>query len=294
MPRGATRILRQRRRAEAWSQPRASPTDAERLGRHKPRGLGNTATAIRYTCRPMQRQAWTWTTQRLPVPARMMRWGHFGTPVLIFPTAGGDFEEIERFQLIAALGDLVGTGRIKVYSIDGLAVRMWLSGTKSAEVCARFQDAYDSYVYEEVLHRIREDCQNDLIEPILAGASLGAFAAVSGICRHPDAFRTAIGLSGVYDLARNYCGVPSRDIGAFAPGTYVSDLEGEPLQRLRRRMIVLGSGEGDYENPLESTRFAACLEAKQIPCRLNLWGPQHGHTWATWHERLPRLLAEQL
>ena len=24
----------------------------------------------------------------------MVRWGHFGQPVLVFPTAGGDFEEI--------------------------------------------------------------------------------------------------------------------------------------------------------------------------------------------------------
>ena len=24
------------------------------------------------------------------------RWGHYGTPVLVFPTAGGDAEEIER------------------------------------------------------------------------------------------------------------------------------------------------------------------------------------------------------
>jgi esterase/lipase superfamily enzyme len=42
----------------------------------------------------------------------MARWGHFGVPVVIFPTGGGDFEEIERFQLIAALGELIDGGRI--------------------------------------------------------------------------------------------------------------------------------------------------------------------------------------
>src|SRR6266702_1969699 len=149
---------------------------------------------IRYTCQPMQKQAWTWTTRRLPQPARMARWGHFGTPVVIFPTAGGDFEEIERFQLIAALGGLIDGGRIKAYSIDGLAVRAWLSATSSRRDCARLQDRYDSFVYEEVLQRIREDCHDDRIEPILSGASLGAFAAISGLCRYPDAFRAAIGL----------------------------------------------------------------------------------------------------
>ena len=30
------------------------------------------------------------------------RWGHWGAPVLLFPTAGGDAEEIERMQVIGA------------------------------------------------------------------------------------------------------------------------------------------------------------------------------------------------
>ena len=97
----------------------------------------------------MQKQAWTWTTSRFPQTARLVRWGHFGMPVLIFPTAGGDFEEIERFQLVAALGPLIDGGRIKVYSVDALAVRARLSSTPSID------DRFDSFLYEEVLQRIR-------------------------------------------------------------------------------------------------------------------------------------------
>ena len=239
----------------------------------------------------MQKQAWTWTTPRLSEPARMARWGHFGTPVVIFPTAGGDFEEIERFQLIAALGGLIDGGRIKAYSIDGLAVRAWLSATAARRDCARLQDRFDSFVYEEVLPRVREDCHDERIEPILCGASLGAFAAVSGICRHPDAFRAAIGLSGVYDLPRRYGGEGS---GAFSPLTFLKTSKAEALERLKQRAIVLGSGEGDYENPADSKRVADACAAKAIPCRLSLWGAEHDHTWSTWREMAPRLLAEQL
>jgi esterase/lipase superfamily enzyme len=249
------------------------------------------ALSFRYTCRPMQKQAWTWTTRRLPQPARMARWGHFGTPVVIFPTGGGDFEEIERFQLIDALGELIGGGRIKAYSIDAVAVRAWLSATTSAQDCARLQDRYDSFVYEEVLQRVREDCQDERIEPILAGASLGAFAAVSGICRHPDSFRAAIGVSGVYDLAHRYCG---EDRAGFSPLACLVTLKGQRLEHLRRRAIILGSGEGAYENPADSKRLASACTSKGIPCRLSLWGPARDHTWSTWREMLPRLLAEQL
>jgi esterase/lipase superfamily enzyme len=71
----------------------------------------------------MQKVVWTWKSQWLREPARMARWGHFGTPLLVFPTAGGDFEEIERFQLIAAVGQLIEGGRIKVYALDAPMIR---------------------------------------------------------------------------------------------------------------------------------------------------------------------------
>lgn len=241
----------------------------------------------------MQKQAWTWTTPRLPQPARLARWGHFGTPVLIFPTAGGDFEEIERFQLVAALGELIDAGRIKVYSIDAVAVRARLAATTSPQECAGLQERFDSFLYEDVLQRIRSDCRDDRIEPILVGASLGAGTAVRALCRYSDSFRAAIGLSGVYgstyDLARNCCSTQHPEII-----TFVSTLSESQVQRLRRRAIILGSGEGNYENPADSQLLAEAFGSKGISCRLNLWGTARDHTWSTWRDMLPRLLAEQL
>jgi esterase/lipase superfamily enzyme len=242
----------------------------------------------------MKKQSWTWTSRHLPAAARMVRWGHFGAPVLIFPTAGGDFEEIERFKLVGALGALIDGGRIKVYSLDGIAVRAWLSGTQSAQACLQLQGAYDSFVFEDVLERIREDCQDPRIEPILAGASLGAFFALNGICRHPEAFRLAIGLSGVYDLACELGGVSSDGTDACPPIEYLSRLSGSQLEQLRRRKVILGCGQGDYETPLASQKMAAALASKAVPCRLSLWGPARDHAWSTWCAMLPGLLAKQL
>jgi esterase/lipase superfamily enzyme len=241
----------------------------------------------------------------------MARWGHFGTPVVIFPTAGGDLEEIERFQLVAALGALIDGGRIKVYSVDAVAARAWLAANTSPQECVSLQERYNSFLYEDVLQRVRLDCQNDRIEPILVGASLGADAAVSTLCRHPESFRAAIGLSGVYggvfdevvggsrvfgctgfgytgELARG-SGVPSQDAAG-----YLATLAGPQLDRLRQRAITLGSGAGDYENPAASKRLADAFGSKGVACRLELWGPTRDHTWSTWRDMLPRLLAERL
>jgi esterase/lipase superfamily enzyme len=242
----------------------------------------------------MQKQAWTWTSRHLPQPARMARWGHFGAPVLIHPTAGGDFEEVERFQLIAALGQLIDQGRMKAYSIDGLWVRAWLSAAVPAPECARLQNSYDTFLSEEVLQRIRQDCQDDHIEPILAGASLGASMAVGGLCRHPEVFRAAIGLSGIYELTHGPCAASGARFAGFSPLSCLASVAGAQLERLRHRPIILGSGAGDYENPGDSKRLSEALAAKGVSCRLSLWGPAHDHTWSTWREMLPRLLVEQL
>lgn len=226
----------------------------------------------------------------------MVRWGHFGTPVLIFPTAGGDFEEIERFQLVAALGGLIDGGRIKVYSVDALAERAWLAANTSSQERFSLQERYDSFLYEDVLQRIRSDCQNDRIEPILVGASLGAAGAVSTLCRHPDSFRAAIGLSGIFggvsgSACECACGSSSR---GRTEAAFLATLSGPQLERLRQRAVILGCGAGDYENPADSKQLAAALVSKGIACRLDLWGRTRGHTWSTWREMLPHLLAEQM
>jgi esterase/lipase superfamily enzyme len=101
----------------------------------------------------------------------------------------------------------------------------------------------------------------------------------------------AIGLSGVYELAPRYC---DEDSTAFSPLACLQTAKGQRLEQLRRRAIILGSGEGDYESPADSKRIADTCVSKAIPCRLSLWGPRRDHTWSTWREMLPRLLDEQL
>ena len=208
----------------------------------------------------------------------MARWGHFGAPVLIFPTAGGDFEEIERFELVAALSSLIDAGRIKVYSVDALAVRARLSASTNLD------ERYDSYLYEDVLQRIRTDCQDQSIEPVLVGASLGAATAVRTLCGHPDGFRGTIGMSGVYSDASG-CSKKNATIG------YVGGLSAAQLAQLKGRAITLGTGAGDYEKPSESKLLADALGAKGVACRFHDWGAARDHTWSTWRGLLPGLIS---
>lgn len=233
-----------------------------------------------------------WFSGNVQQEMQLVRWGHFGTPVLLFPTAGGDAEEIERFHLITVLKPLLDAGRIKVYSVDSVAGKAWFSGQHSAEYCSRLQNCFDAYIYTEVTPAIRRDCGSADIEIITAGASIGAFNAVATLCRHPDAYKTAIAMSGTFDLSKYLEGSFNQDFYFSSPLHYLPRLEGPQLDRLRQRFVLLPTGEGDYEDIGQSWRIANVLGAKGIPNRVDSWGANYHHDWITWREMLPKYLAE--
>ncbi len=239
-----------------------------------------------------QKDTFRWYSPRIEQEVQLVRWGTYGTPVLLFPTAGGDAEEVERFHLIRVLEPLLEAGRIKIYSTDSVAGRAWISGKKTGEYCSKLQNHFDAFIYEEVTPAIRKDCATDDIEIIAAGASIGAFNSVATLCRHPDAYKLAIAMSGTFDLSKYLEGRFNQDFYFSSPLHYLPNLEGPQLDTLRRRSILLPTGEGNYEDIGESWRLAKLLGAKGIPNRVDSWGPEYHHDWVTWREMLPKYLDE--
>ena len=235
----------------------------------------------------------SWDSPRVESRIKLVRWGHWGTPVLIFPTAGGDAEEIERFHVVQALWPLIEAGRIKVYSCDSLAGQVLVSGQYTPEYCGIFQNRYDACVYHEIIPAIRADCASPDIAVITAGASIGAFNALATLCRHPDAVSMAIGLSGTYDLSRFFGGSLPQEFYFASPMHYLPALaDGEQLDVLRTRMAIMAFGQGRWEDPQESWCLARILGDKGVPNRVDAWGPQYDHDWPAWREMLPRYLDE--
>ena len=240
------------------------------------------------------RKAVTWHSERVQREVKLVRWGSFGQPVLLFPTAGGDAEEIERFLMIRVLRPLLDAGKIKLYSCDSVAGKAMLSREGSARHQMWLQNMFHQYVRHEVLPAIRNDCQADL-EVWTAGASIGAFHAVAAVCRWPDVFSRAIAMSGTYDIRRFYdCGPNdfSDDFWVSSPLHFVPTLAGRHLEVLRSRFILIPSGEGRAEDIGESWRLAHVLGSQGIPNRVDPWGPNVHHDWETWRAMLPKYLGE--
>lgn len=233
-----------------------------------------------------------WYSPHVEKEIQLIRWGHMGIPVLLFPTAGGDAEEVERFHLIGVLMPLIEAGRIKVYSTDSVAGQAWISKQHSPEYCSRLQNMFDALICQEIVPAIRKDCETPDIEVIACGASIGAFNSVASVCRHPDVFCLAIAMSGTYDLSKFNHVSYNQDYYFCSPLHFLPGLEGPLLEKLRERLILMPSGEGDYEDIGESWRMAKILGDKGIPNRVDSWGGEYKHDWETWREMLPKYLAQ--
>lgn len=236
----------------------------------------------------------SWQSPRLGQEVSVTRWGEIGVPLLMFPTAGGDAEEIERFLVIQTLAPFLEAGRIKVYSCDSVAGRVMLGREGSPEHQMRMIDRFQKFVYHELVPAIRRDCEDDSIGIVAAGSSIGAFNALAVLCRFPDAFTHALCMSGTYDL-RRFLGDGGGVIEEFyfsSPLHYLPDLDGAPLARLGSRFVLLASGRGRAEDIAESYRVAALLGRKGIPNRLDDWGDEWHHDWPTWRNMLVRYVDE--
>ena len=235
----------------------------------------------------------SWYSNRLGREVTVVRWGTFGMPFLIFPTAGGDAEEIERFHIISTLQEHLDAGRIKIYSCDSVAGQAMVSEEGSPQHRMWMMNQFQEFVRQELVPAIYADCQTPGIEIATAGSSIGAFQALAVLCRYPEVFSKALCMSGTYDLLRFLKAPPTGDFRVSSPVHWLPEAQNEVhLARLRKRFVLLASGEGKAEDIGESWRVAGILGAKGVPNRVDSWGTEWPHDWPTWRNMLHKYVDE--
>jgi esterase/lipase superfamily enzyme len=229
-----------------------------------------------------------WHSEHLGLDMPIARFGHGGRAFLIFPTWASDFLESERQGLIDAVSDLIEGGRVTVFCIDSISPLAWCDESVPIPEKVRRQALHSLYVEDEVVPHIRASIGDRAARIGVGGASFGAFFAANALFRRPDLFGALLGMSGFYDLAGKLRGFDGGEAYFNNPTWFVPNLpDGPALDALRAdTRIELMTGQGAHEAPEESVRFARTLEAKGIPHRLDLWGPEMAHDWPTWRRMI--------
>jgi esterase/lipase superfamily enzyme len=229
-----------------------------------------------------------WHSPHLGQGMPIVSYGHWGHPLLLYPTAAADFLENERFHLVQAIEPQIRAGKVRVFSIDSINRQAWMDRQLPVQEQARRQLLYSQYVEEEVVPYIRHICGAPDIRIATTGASFGAFHAANALFRRPDLFDAVIGMAGFYDLGPDYFKGYSDDNCYFNnPSWFVPNLSGEMLELVKSSHIHLLTGQGNYESPDSSRRFSAILHDKGIPHHLDVWGHDVDHDWPWWRKMLP-------
>ena len=219
-------------------------------------------------------------------------YGHSGRPVIVFPSEAGRAWDFENNQMVDAVGDLVESGRARLYCVDSLDAYSWSATEAPIDERARRHGLYTAWLADRLVPFIRAG--NDAGSDLMAlGCSLGAHHAVHFALQRADLLPLAIGLSGNYDVSTWRAWGERGDATYFAnPRDYVANLHGDHLRWLQERLsLLLICGQGQWETSptgsLPSTQaMAAALQAKQIRCELDLWGHDVSHDWPWWARQL--------
>jgi len=238
----------------------------------------------------MRRNAVELAAPSLGGSGQVVGYGHYGRPVLVFPSEAGRSHDYENNGMVGAVAGLIDAGRVKLYCVDSYDEGSWANRSLPVEERARRHSAYEAWITDAVVPFIYADCAGTP-EILTTGCSLGAYHAANVTLRRADIFPQALCLSGGYDVSRSGWGERGDATYFHNPMDYMAHVDGGHLDWLRSRVfLLLVCGQGMWEDTtgsLAGTRaFAALLAAKGVPHELDLWGHDVPHDWPSWRAQL--------
>lgn len=197
-----------------------------------------------------------------------------GGPHGVYDGYGFDYEA----QLFASRG----------YAV--LQVNFRGSGGRGREFESAGYGKWGLEMQDDITDAVRWAIQDGVADPkriCIAGASYGAYSALTGVYREPEMFRCAVGMAGVYDLPLLF---ERGDIQTITRGmNYLKFAVGTDTEELKRRSpvynaekirtpVLLLHGKIDERAPFEhAKRMREALEkAGNPPEWFTEWGEGHG------------------
>ena len=206
--------------------------------------------------------------------------GHWGHPILMFPSSGGKYTHNSDFGLNESVMRYVEEGRIKLYNVETIDMLSFYADDLPADVIIHNYELYMSFLKDELIPYIQKECNSHRLA--VAGCSFGGFHAANTAFRFPDVVSHLFSLSGVFNI-RNF--TPDSDdmrIYYNCPNEFMVD---EESWKYKHMQIVLSTSDWDSCKP-KNENMAGILESKGIP----YWYDEKKwieHDWPLWKMVFP-------
>ncbi|MEM7801585.1 MAG: alpha/beta hydrolase-fold protein [Chloroflexota bacterium] len=227
----------------------------------------------------------------------VLSFGHYGEPVIAFPSGGGSFFDFENNGMVEALAPLIEGGRIKLYCPPSLDHHSWLSADSELYWKEINHNKYQDFILSNLVEAIRFDCRSAEIKIGVTGCSLGAYHAANFALKYPSTFNYALCMSGRYDLERILGhATSSMDVYFNNPLAYATNFYGGILDSIRHEThLVLVCGQGAWEDKCldETNKLASIFRDKGINHELDVWGHDVEHHWFWWRKQAAHHLGKR-
>jgi esterase/lipase superfamily enzyme len=217
----------------------------------------------------------------------LLEYGHGGARVIAFPTSRGRFHEWEDKGMVRALSHFLRNGWLHLTCVDSVDAESWYARWKWPGDRAWRHEQYTSYVVNEVLPW--SHWRNGHPFVIAAGASFGAFHALSIGLRHPDQFHRVLSMSGLTDIKQFLDGYHDQNVYFQNPVDFIdNENDGWRLEHLRRQDVIMAVGKGD--NLVHQNRdLSGKLWNKGVGNALREWDG-FAHDWPVWYDMVNRYI----
>jgi esterase/lipase superfamily enzyme len=206
--------------------------------------------------------------------------GHWGYPILMFPSSYGQYTQNRDFGLNGSVMHFVDAGRIKLYNVETIDGLTFYADNMNSEAKIHNYELYMQFLNNELIPYIQNECNTHRIA--VAGVSFGGFHAANTALRFPDLVSHLFAMSGVFNI-RNF--VPLSDdmrIYFNCPDEFMPNEEGWKYLHMQ---IVLGTSDWDSCKP-NNQNMAGILSSKGIPH----WYDEKkwiAHDWPLWRMIFP-------
>ena len=213
----------------------------------------------------------------------MLVFGHWGFPIIIFPSTKGRYYESKDFKLIDAVSWFIEEGKVKLYCLDSADDFSWYNRSIHPADRVKNHIWYDKMVLEEVVGKIESEGQSKVGA---AGCSFGGFHASNFAFRHPDKVSHLYSMSGAYDIKDQLDGYYDDNVYFNNPVDFVPDMDNPDLFNMR---IVLGTCEHDICRAA-NFHMSDILNKKGVAHWLDDRPGQY-HDWPVWRDMFPHYLS---
>lgn len=211
--------------------------------------------------------------------------GHWGYPILMFPTSMGNYLQNRDFGLINSIAPLIEAGKIKTYNIDSIDFQSFYAKDLPANVKIHNYNLYTIFLKEELVPAIQRECNVHRIA--VAGASFGGFHCTNFAFKYPDLVSHCFSMSGSFNIKSFMKGYYDDNVYFNNPVDFMPNAESWKYNHMS---IVLGTSDWDIcrQDNIEMSRM---LANKGI----NHWYDEKkwaNHDWPLWNMMFPEYVSK--